>query len=37
MILETVMKNRILKLVNSIEFQELNSYYNEKYIIIKAN
>ena len=37
MILETVMKNRILKLVNSIEFQELNSYYNEKTIFSALN
>lgn len=31
------MKNRILKLVNSIEFQELNSYYNEKTIFSALN
>ena len=37
MILETVMKNRILKLVNSIEFQELNSYYNEKTLFSALN
>ena len=37
MILETVMKNRILKLVNSIDFQELNSYYNEKTLFSALN
>ena len=31
------MKNRILKLVNSIDFQELNSYYNEKTIFSALN
>ena len=31
------MKNRILKLVNSIEFQELNSYYNEKTLFSALN
>lgn len=31
------MKNRILKLVNSIEFQELNSYYNEKTLFNALN
>ena len=31
------MKNRILKLVNSIDFQELNSYYNEKTLFNALN
>ena len=31
------MKNKILNLINSIEFQELNSYYNEKTILVPLN
>ena len=31
------MKNKILNLINSIEFQELNSYYNEKTIFGALN
>lgn len=31
------MKNKILQLVNSIEFQELNSYYNERTIFSALN
>ena len=31
------MKNKILKLINSVEFQELNSYYNEKTIFNALN
>lgn len=31
------MKNKILNLINSIEFQELNSYYNEKNILVPLN
>lgn len=31
------MKNKILNLINSIEFQELNSYYNEKTIFGTLN
>ena len=31
------MKNKILNLINSIEFQELNSYYNEKTMFSALN